>query len=142
MRLWSIHPKYLDAKGLVALWREALLAQSVLLGNTVGYRHHPQLIRFKATSNPVAAIGSYLKGVELEAKARNYKFDAAKINAARGTNPIPVTSGQIEFEFSHLKKKLRTRDVEKLQHLESVSEIALHPSFKEVRGEVEAWEIL
>lgn len=23
MRLWSSHPKYLDAKGIVALWREA-----------------------------------------------------------------------------------------------------------------------
>ncbi|WP_368086417.1 pyrimidine dimer DNA glycosylase/endonuclease V [Nitrosomonas sp. Nm34] len=26
MRLWSIHPKYLDAKGLLALWREGLQA--------------------------------------------------------------------------------------------------------------------
>ncbi|HEU5178767.1 MAG TPA: pyrimidine dimer DNA glycosylase/endonuclease V, partial [Burkholderiales bacterium] len=32
MRLWSLHPKYLDARGLVALWREALLAQAVLRG--------------------------------------------------------------------------------------------------------------
>ncbi|MDI3502728.1 MAG: hypothetical protein PWR13_285 [Archaeoglobi archaeon] len=27
MRLWSIHSKYLDAKGLVAVWREGLLAK-------------------------------------------------------------------------------------------------------------------
>lgn len=32
MRLWTLHPKYLDTKGLVALWREALLAQKVLQG--------------------------------------------------------------------------------------------------------------
>jgi len=30
MRLWTIHPKYLDRQGLLALWREALLAQKVL----------------------------------------------------------------------------------------------------------------
>jgi len=52
MRLWTLHPKYLDAKGLVALWREALLAQKVLRGKTRGYRHHPQLFRFAKTNNP------------------------------------------------------------------------------------------
>jgi hypothetical protein len=36
MRLWTLHPKYLDARGLVALWREALLAQKVLRGATRG----------------------------------------------------------------------------------------------------------
>jgi hypothetical protein len=30
MRIWSLHPKYLDSKGLVALWRESLLAKNVL----------------------------------------------------------------------------------------------------------------
>jgi hypothetical protein len=43
MRLWSLHPQYLDPQGLVALWREALLAQAVLRGKTRGYKHHPQL---------------------------------------------------------------------------------------------------
>ena len=41
MRLWTLHPQYLDPRGLVALWREALLAQKVLLGRTRGYRAHP-----------------------------------------------------------------------------------------------------
>lgn len=31
-----MHPRYLDAKGLVALWREALLVQAVLRGETRG----------------------------------------------------------------------------------------------------------
>lgn len=31
MRLWSLHPSYLDRAGLLAVWREGLLAQSVLL---------------------------------------------------------------------------------------------------------------
>lgn len=38
MRLWVSHPKYLDCKGLVALWRESLLARKVLKGKTKGWR--------------------------------------------------------------------------------------------------------
>ncbi|MGP9584395.1 pyrimidine dimer DNA glycosylase/endonuclease V, partial [Micrococcaceae sp. AOP34-BR2-30] len=30
MRLWSLHPEVLDRQGLIAGWREALLAQAVL----------------------------------------------------------------------------------------------------------------
>jgi hypothetical protein len=142
MRLWSLHPRYLDVKGLVALWREALLAQNVLLGKTVGYKHHPQLNRFKATKNPEGAIASYLRGVEKEAIARSYNFDKSKINARRINSPILVTSGQIEFEFLHLEKKLKQRDIEKLKLLKSDSEIALHPLFEAISGEVESWEIL
>jgi hypothetical protein len=142
MRLWSIHPKYLDTKGLLALWREALLAQNVLLGNTLGYKNHPQLLRFKETTNPAGAIATYLRGIEAEARARKYNFDASKINTGRTTNPIPVTSGQVAFECSHLKKKLQTRDPVKLKFLESESEIALHPIFREVEGKIEAWEVL
>jgi len=48
MRLWSLHPAYLDARGLGALWREGLLAQAVLRGKTRGYRSHPQLERWRA----------------------------------------------------------------------------------------------
>ncbi|WP_343214776.1 pyrimidine dimer DNA glycosylase/endonuclease V, partial [Dokdonella sp.] len=40
MRLWSLHPRYLDPQGLVALWREALLAKAVLRGETRGYTQH------------------------------------------------------------------------------------------------------
>jgi len=142
MRLWSIHPKYLDAKGLVALWREALLAQKILMGNTIGYKNHPQLNRFKETKNPEGAIASYLRGVEKEATARNYNFDRSKINGKRITNRILVTTGQIEYEFLHLTKKLKERDIEKLKLLKSVNEIELHPLFEEVNGKVESWEIL
>ena len=50
MRLWSLHPKYLDIKGLVACWREGLLARKVLLDQTKGYKNHPQLIRFNRSN--------------------------------------------------------------------------------------------
>ena len=79
MRIWSLHPQYLDAKGLVALWRETLLAKHVLENKTKGYKNHPQLNRFKRTKNPVDSINHYLFFVLQEARVRNYKFDAAKI---------------------------------------------------------------
>ena len=78
MRIWSLHPKYLDAKGLVALWREALLAQNVLLGKTRGYKNHPQLERFKLYDDSLLAMGFYLKVVYEEAKERGYNFDKHK----------------------------------------------------------------
>ena len=79
MRLWTINFKYLDAKGLVALWREALLAKNVLAGLTKGYKNHPQLDRFYAHENAREAINAYLAEVYAQACARGYKFDAAKV---------------------------------------------------------------
>jgi len=80
VRLWSVHPKYLDARGLVALWREALLAQAVLRGGTKAYLHHPQLQRFRAQPSPLGAIADYLRGVHDEAIRRGYAFMARKIS--------------------------------------------------------------
>jgi hypothetical protein len=61
MRLWSLHPKYLDRAGLLAVWREGLLAQQVLMGNTKGYKNHPQLNRFKEQGDKVLLfISAYL----------------------------------------------------------------------------------
>lgn len=141
MRLWSIHPAYLDAKGLVALWREGLLAQSVLLGSTKGYKHHPQLIRFKNTVNPVGAIAGYLRYVADEADNRAYRFDRGKIVNKRYGGRISVAAGQITYEFSHLLGKLKTRAPELYSRLSKAKRIELHPLFDEVHGGVEDWEI-
>jgi len=142
MRLWSINPSYLDSKGLVALWREALLAQHVLMGKTVGYKNHPQLIRFKNTSNPVGAIASYLRAVEYEAKSRGYNFDKSKIQNKRINSNIPVTNGQVEYEFKHLLNKLKSRDPGLYKNIRASKRIKLHPLFTKVRGGVEAWEVV
>ena len=142
MRLWSIHPGYLDARGLVALWREGLLAQKVLQGHTKGYKNHPQLRRFKNTKNPVGAIASYLRCVVNEADNRGYYFDRSKIVNKKSTAKIPVTSGQLEYEFTHLLGKLKKRAPGlyfKLNKLESKN-IELHPGFNQVAGDVEDWE--
>jgi Pyrimidine dimer DNA glycosylase len=140
MRLWSVHPKYLDARGLVALWREALLAQAVLRGRTTGYRHHPQLQRVRAQPSPVGAIADYLRTVHAEAKRRGYYFDSQRISRARGSGVIPVTRGQLMHEWNHLMAKLAIRDPELHSRLALVSRPQPHPSFRIVSGDVESWE--
>src|SRR5436190_7824848 len=104
MRLWSLHPRYLDRRGLIALWREALLAQAVLRGRTKGYRHHPQLDRFRFHGKAIACIGTYLQAVRDEGLARGYALDAQRINPARHAGPLAVSRGQLEYEWTHLKR--------------------------------------
>ena len=140
MRLWSLHPKYLDSKGLVALWREALLAQKVLQGLTKGYRHHPQLERFRACKNPVSAIATYLDHVYAEALRRGYQFDRKKIAKGRVRSLLPVTSGQLKYEQQHLVKKLNQRDPDMHKRIKNVKTIRPHPLFKKTRGGIEEWE--
>src|SRR5262245_41992430 len=110
MRLWTLHPKHLDARGLVALWREALLAQKVLHGKTHGYKNHPQLHRFFKLTNPPAALAAYLTEVQIEATRRGYKFDASKIGRRKFHGKLTETRGQLLYEWRHLKRKLKKRD--------------------------------
>src|SRR6185503_10286768 len=98
MRIWSLHPQYLDAKGLVALWRETLLAKHVLENKTKGYKNHPQLIRFKRLKNPVDAINQYLFFVLDEAQLRDYNFDASKVATTFKRSKLTVTKGQMNYE--------------------------------------------
>ena len=141
MRLWSVHPKYLDAKGLVALWREGLLAQKVLEGGTRGYINHPQLYRFKDKRDPVSAIGKYLFHVHQESLRRGYSFDVKKIRAMKSRAIIEVTTGQVEFERQHLLSKLKSRDPPRYSTVRAIDELDVHPSFRVVAGEIEDWEI-
>jgi hypothetical protein len=140
MRLWTLHPKYLDARGLVALWREALLAQKVLRGETRGYKHHPQLLRFSETENPPAALAAYLQAVHDEAVDRDYKFDAKKIGRRKSRGKIRETRGQLLYEWRHLKRKLKQRDSKRLRKLAAVKIPAPHPLFKIIPGKVRGWE--
>ncbi len=140
MRLWSIHPKYLDAKGLVALWREALLAKKVLKGKIKGYQNHPQLKRFRNQPYPQKAITNYLNTVWKEANRRGYSFNYSKIGKKTTIERIPVTYGQLQYEFTWLCEKLKKRDPKKYQELLSVKEIECHPLFEMVEGPIEEWE--
>jgi hypothetical protein len=140
MRLWSLHPRYIDTKGLLGLWREGLLAQKVLLGKTKGYRNHPQLLRFKRTKDPVASIGTYLYFVHIEGERRGYNFNKNKIKRYDFTIKIPVTRGQLNYEFAHLLEKLRVRDKEKFESIKNEKIIETNPIFYVIEGEVEEWE--
>lgn len=140
MRLWSLHPCLLDQKGLVALWREALLAQKVLGGQTKGYRSHPQLVRFLQFRTPLTAISAYLWAVHDEASRRGYSFDAAKIVRRRQPRALTVTHCQLEFELRHLMAKLRQRDPRRYRDLRRLGEITPHPLFTVVVGDIEPWE--
>jgi hypothetical protein len=138
MRLWSIHPKHLDSKGLVALWREALLAKAVLQGKTKGYKKHPQLQRFKEQIDPVAAINQFLLEIWEESCSRGMCFDKSKIGSKRQSKKINVSTGQVSLELNHLKKKLAKRSPNhktlKLKTAET------NPLFKKIQGQIEKWE--
>lgn len=145
MRLWSLAPDYLDRQGLTACWREALLAQAVLAGRTKGYRNHPQLVRFRATPDPLAAVGAYLAAVADEAADRGYSYDRGRIlDAPRDGRPpaprIPVTDGQLEVERAHLLAKLRVRTPERTGALADADVVRTHPLFTTVPGPRENWE--
>jgi hypothetical protein len=140
MRLWSLHPRYLDPQGLVALWRETLLAQAVLRGETRGYRNHPQLDRFKSHAAPLSAISLYLAGVHGEATARGYAFDASKIKPARRAVLLQVSTGQMDYEWEHLMAKLKVRNPALWQQWRETDAPQPHPLFSVHAGPIEAWE--
>lgn len=140
MRLWTLHPKYLDPQGLVALWREGLLARAVLRNQTIGYRHHPQLLRFQSHSTPRTAINAYLAAVLLEAEGRGYSFDRTKVGPVRGTIILTATTGQLAYEWRHLLGKLERRNPALYRRWVRTRSPEPHPLFRMVAGGVETWE--
>jgi hypothetical protein len=137
--LWSLHPSHLDSKGLVALWREGLLARAVLRGQTRGYRHHPQLERFRSCAQPIAAIDAYLQEVAREAARRGYDFDRTKLGPPRPVRRVRVRAGQLAYEWEHLLRKLYRRDRRRWLHVKA-DQPTCHPSFRVVAGGLEPWE--
>ncbi|MBU0926762.1 MAG: pyrimidine dimer DNA glycosylase/endonuclease V [Spirochaetes bacterium] len=142
MRLWSLHPRYLDVRGLLAAWREGLLAKKVLEGNTRGYRNHPQLIRFAASVDPLSSINLYLSGLLDESMARGYRFDGSRLSRPAGSmiNRISVTSMQVQYEKELLRMKLRERDKDRYRALSGEAEIEIGGVFRMIPGDIESWE--
>src|SRR5580765_519760 len=140
MRIWSIHPKYLDSKGLVALWRETLLAKNVLENKTKGNKNHPQLTRFRESKNAINCIDQYLWEVYKEAEKRNYNFNKDKTNQNFKPLTLTVTTGQLDFEIDHLKRKLKLRDRKKLKEITAIKNFESHPLFRIIEGGIESWE--
>lgn len=142
MRLWSLHPQSLDTRGLVACWREALLAQKVLRGLTRGYVNHSQLIRFRALSSPVQGIGAYLWEVATEADRRGYRFNRELIIEPPGTvlPLIDVPVGQLDYERWLLAAKRRQRGTAPAGFGADDIAATVHPVFRTVAGPIEPWE--
>jgi hypothetical protein len=146
MRLWTIHPSYLDRQGLLAAWREGLLAQKVLEGETKGYRRHPQLERFRRSGDPLALMGRFLSGLADEAERRGYRFDRGKIHGLdrEAAEAVPVAEGQIAYEFALLRAKLAARDPAKLRDIEQAlgeeKAIRICGAFSRRPGGIEEWE--
>ena len=149
MRIWSLHPSLLDAKGLVACWRETLLAQKVLEGKTRGYTRHPQLERFRASSGPLAFIAAYLASLADEADSRGYRFDRSRIHAVPAAGTLTVTLGQVAYEAALLRAKIAARAPDWLDSPAWVAfaraggepaAIPLNPLFVAVPGDVASWE--
>jgi hypothetical protein len=140
MRIWTLHPKYLDPQGLVALWREALLARAVLRGQTEGYRHHPQLFRFQSHAAPRSAINAYLSSVFVEAESRGYSFNRHKIGPVRANARMDATTGQLHHEWEHLMSKLSARSPSVYRRWRKVASPDSHPLFSIKHGAVELWE--
>lgn len=140
MRLWTLHPKYLDPPGLVALWREALLARAVLRGETRGYRQHPQLQRFRAHATPLLAINTYLSAIHAESVVRDYSFDHSKIGPVRSVAAIDATTGQLAHEWQHLLQKLASRNPVLHEQWHALARQECHPLFRLRKGPVEPWE--
>lgn len=140
MRLWSIHPRYLDRAGLVAVWREGLLAQAVLAGRTRGYTKHPQLDRFRAHERPRAAIAAYLHAIADEADRRGYRFDRSKLPRRQTTSTLTVTRGQLRYEWEHLKRKVLVRSPDWLEEIRELTIPRPHPMFVVIAGPIADWE--
>jgi len=140
MRIWSLHPDGLDRIGLIACWRETLLAQAVLAGSTRGYRAHPQLDRFRATADPLASVGSYLTGLADEADSRGYRFDRTRIlTPSAPIAAIEVTDGQLAHEWEHLGRKLDARSPDDAKRWRD-ARAHPHPLFVVVPGPIADWE--
>lgn len=140
MRLWSLHPSYLDSVGLTACWREGLLARAVLQGRTTGYCHHPQLERFRAWPEPIVMLDTYLLAILREARRRGFAFDASRIGPRFTDQKMTVTAGQLEYEWQHLLGKLKRRAPAHYEKVVARTGLIAHPLFEVVPGTIEPWE--
>lgn len=144
MRIWSMHPRYLDRQGLLAMWRESLLALKVLRGETKGYRNHPQLQRWREQPVPLSSLGHHLGFLVDEADARGYHFDRTKLPPAPDEAPalVPVTTGQLAYEREHLARKLTVRTPDRLATLDPIESLDVNPALVLVEGPIASWEVI
>lgn len=124
----------------MALWREALLAWTVLQGEARGYTRHSQLERFRDCAEPCLVINMYLAGVHVEATARGGHFDANKIGSVQPVPSLDVNVGQLAYEWSHLETRPLTRSPVWWKQWRGVRVPECHPLFQRRPGPMAARE--
>jgi hypothetical protein len=162
MRLWSLHPSLLDSFGLAQLWLDCLKAQKLL--EEIPFRTDiPELLRFSRYTASLDVLAWYIEGVWNEAKRRNLNFcfnrnyihlpvNINNINEKKGVEikppksiQIPVTDGQLWFEYRKLLSQLEHRDPVMYNILLSFDDMnglpPVHPLFKDIQGNIETWDI-
>ena len=143
MRIWSLHPQYLDQKGLGGQWEEGIIAQNTLFFQEGKYLNYPVLHRVKAHQEPVAWIGMYLNEILKEANVnRGYNYNDQLIKQLKPTLPMPVTRGQLYYEWTLLQGRLQKRDPVKMSLNDGVdiNNIKANPMFYVIDGDIEDWE--
>jgi hypothetical protein len=107
---------------------------------TRGYRHHPQLDRFRSHPAPLSAINRYLIEIAAEAETRGYRFRRSLVGPVRNRSRLPIARGQLEFELAHLRFKVKQRAPLELDRLPVGSDLRPHPLFRVRKGPIALWE--
>jgi len=109
-------------------------------GPTADEAAEMQRLQPRLARRPVACLNTYLRAIYHEAAPRGYRFDRRKLGRTPGHHQIAVTTGQLAFEWCHLKRKLRARSPAAYRALRSERGPAAHPLFIVADGPVSAWE--
>lgn len=88
----------------------------------------------------MAAIATFLHGIAAEATRRGYAFDVRKITKPKTALKIRETRGQLDYEWGHLKRKLKVRAPAIARELRGVEKPRAHPLFRIIAGDVREWE--
>lgn len=108
MRVWTIHPKYLNRKELSACWHDGLRALKVLSEPEKYQRFYEGLSVFRVQSEPVYALAKYLQAIGKEGVKRGLQMDLSLLPEVPKDFrlKIPVSEERIASERKLLTKRL------------------------------------
>jgi len=80
MKIYLMHPSYLDSKRLVETWRSSVLIKNVLIGKGgKNLFYNKYVCLFSRSHYPINFIIRYMIDVKAEADKRDFKFDSGLI---------------------------------------------------------------
>lgn len=153
MRLWTIHPKYLDGKRLTSQWKEGIqmmhiwkeIGENPEPAKRLGYVSHPQVRRLSnllvADSGLISLLlHQHLTAVHEESVQRSYSFNKKLIDDlapdCKNAPKVYVTMGQVAYEFA----LMATKNNEWSQKVAIDPYMLCNPIFQVVSGSIESWE--